>query len=305
MQTSAPVYIVFQVYGNESVLHECIFALLSLSKWYTAEELKDIQVWIYTDKPDFFKSFKDCPVALHYRIIDPALIKKWRGAIDFVHRVKIEVLKDFTNDKQGSILYLDTDVVFLQRIDKLFEDIGKGKLFMHVDEGRIKDEANPVLKKLHRFIQSNTVKSAKGEPITVPGDTMMWNAGVLGFRAGNMPLDAILHFTDSAYAQFPKHIVEQFAFSLFLQEKGVIHAAAPYILHYWNLKELRPVLASFFDYFKTCSWNELVHYSQLIQVHVLIQQKANFYENRSLSGKIKKARWYAAIPDWESIIQQL
>src|ERR1022692_2665780 len=122
-----PNYIVFQCYGNEGVFHECTYALLSLSRLYAQGELTNTEIWIYTDNPGWFRSFEGCWLPLHYREIDKATIQQWRGKIDFVHRVKIELLKDFIKDKKGNILYTDTDVVFTHRIDKMLEDIGAGK----------------------------------------------------------------------------------------------------------------------------------------------------------------------------------
>ena len=97
-------YIVFQCYGNEGVFHECAYALLSLSRLYQAGVKCNIEIWIYTDNPGWFEAFKDCTLSLHFRAIDKATINEWRGSIDFVHRVKIEVLKDFCKDKKGNVL---------------------------------------------------------------------------------------------------------------------------------------------------------------------------------------------------------
>ena len=105
-------FIVFQCYGNKGIFQECAYALLSLSRSNTSKDLANTEVWIYTDDPAWFSAFKDCPLPLLYRKIDEATIKRWKGKIDFVHRVKIELLKDFVKGKQGNILYTDTDTDF-------------------------------------------------------------------------------------------------------------------------------------------------------------------------------------------------
>ena len=63
-------HIVFQCYGNESIFHECTYALLSLSRIYAAGVPENTQVWIYTDNPGWFSSFKGCAIPLHFRSID-------------------------------------------------------------------------------------------------------------------------------------------------------------------------------------------------------------------------------------------
>jgi hypothetical protein len=296
-------YIVTQCYGNEGVFHECAYALLSLSRLYTIAELEHVQIWIYTDNPGWFGSFKNCKLPLHYRTLDNKTIKQWRGSIDFVHRIKIEALKDFLKHKNGNVLYVDTDVVFTDRIDKVWENIATGKLYMHLMEGRVSSRANPILTKLYDYLSRNSKLKVHGVPVY---DLAMWNAGVLGFNAKyNYLLDEVLAFTDSQYPKFPKHIIEQFAFSIYFQQAGTVKTSASYILHYWNLKEARTVLASFFEYFKERTWDELTEYSKLIQMPVLMQEKANYLSNRSILNKLQKVHWVPGKQDWAAMLKQL
>jgi hypothetical protein len=295
MQTARPVYLVFQAYGNEAILQECVFALLSFSKWHKKEDLDNVEIWVYTDKPEFFQQFKNCRLPLNFRIVDATLIKQWRGAIDFVHRVKIEILRDFVKDHSGNILYLDSDITFLQPISEMVQRIEHGDLYMHVNEGIVAEESNPIFRKLNRFLKQNNSGAITPERVA------MWNAGVLGFTNANSLLEEVLQFTDTIYPKFPKHVVEQFAFSLFFQKQQNIHAASPYILHYWNLKELRPLLASFFSSF-SADWDELANYSQLIQIPVLMQEKISFLSNK---GLLSSGQWLVPIPNWDLLIKQL
>jgi len=296
-------YIVYLCYGNEGTLHECAFSLLSLSRLYSSSELSGTEIWIYTDNPGFFQSFKDGTLPLHYRAIDKQIIQQWRGSIDFTHRVKIELLKDLLKDKTGNILYLDSDTVFTHRADKVMQDIQAKKLYMHVMEGIVSDCRNPVMTKLNNYLQKNDSLKINEKPLY---DLAMWNAGVLGFHtAYTHLLDKVLSFTDTEYTRFRKHVVEQFAFSVFMQEAGPVKTAAPYILHYWNLKEARTVLASFFSHFKNASWDELTRYSLLIQMHVLMQEKVNFLHNRGYLQKLQKKQWQPVIPDWNEAVKQL
>jgi hypothetical protein len=301
-----PSYIVMQCYGNESIFHECAHALLTLSAWYRDKEVPVAAICIYTDNEAWFREFKGNNLPLQFRKIDNALIRQWKGSIDFVHRVKIEVLKDFVSNHEGNILYLDTDVVFTQPIEQLLSRIDEGDLFMHVMEGKVHDAGNLILKKLSAFLNGHRDLHINGRSVSVAQDVTMWNAGVLGFNTKYAYLlDDILAFTDIVHQKFSKHIVEQFAFSLFFQHTAQIHTAAPYILHYWNLKEARLILASFFQYFKGKDWNELVRYAALIQIHVPMQEKVSFLENRSIWGKIQKIKWQPVIPDWAELLKQL
>jgi hypothetical protein len=233
-------------------------------------------------------------------------VKRWRGAIDFVHRVKIEVLRDFVRNHEGAVLYMDTDVCFLRDIQRVFEGIEAGRRYMHVLESLLSDEANPVIKKMNALMAKNPPASWVFRQKAIPSSTAMWNAGVLGFRSSDAPLlDQVLAFTDFLHQLFPKHIVEQFGFSLVFQESGPIYSTSREILHYWSLKEMRAYLASFFDYFKDRSLPDLSRLSQLIQLHVPMQDRGSFYLNRSPIGKIRRLQWKPLIPDWKALEQQM
>jgi len=298
-------YIVMQAYGSRDILNECAFALLSLCRQNNRDTLKPLHVYIYTDQPTYFKAFEGCWLNLHFREVDASTLKAWRGAIDFVHRVKIEVLRDMASTYSGQILYLDTDVVFAAPVAEMMQRISEGKLYMHIMEGTIFPSENLVFQKLSRFFKNNQ-PTVNGSPVSIPENAVMWNAGVLGFHTQYKDvLEAVLSFTDEVYKQFPKHVVEQFAFSLYFQQTAPLLTAHNAIFHYWNLKELRPVLASFFKHFANAKWDALIAYSSLIQLPDYLQQKANFYYNRSTFNKLAKKTWQPRLPDWELLAQQI
>ena len=297
-----PNYIIMQSYGNEGVFLECAFALLSLSRLYKTEELSNTEIWIYTDNPGWFKALNST-LPLHYKVMDEQTIRQWRGQIDFVHRVKIEVLLDFTKDHTGNILYTDTDVVFTHSMDKMWQNIEGGALYMHIMEGRVSDKSNPLLKKLDAYLRTSKAQQASGKPLY---DMDMWNAGVIGFNTTKKELlTEILKYTDSEFPKFPKHIVEQFAFSVKFQQAGNVWSAVPYTLHYWNMKELRTVFASFFNHFKGCPWADLARYSSLLQLYVLVLEKIRFEYNRSFTEKLGNKQWQPGNYDWDALAKQV
>ncbi len=296
-------YIIFQCYGNKNIYFECTYALLSLSKILKLFPVSDLEIWIYTDNIAWFTAFKNCTLPLFFKEIDETIINRWRGDIDFIHRIKIEMLIDFARKKSGNLFYSDTDVIFRNDINIVFENIQQGDLYMHTMEGNIADSPNPVLKKLNEFLLKEKLKDDHSNYLN---RMAMWNAGILGFNTSyNTLLDKVLVFTDNMYKKYPKHVIEQFAFSVYFQQAGNIKSATPYSIHYWNLKEMRILLETFFMYFKNSEWNELVKYSTLIDVNVLMQEKMNFYSNRSIIAKIQKKHWLPILPDWENLLKQL
>jgi len=297
-------HIVLQAYGNKDILHECAFALLSLCRHHSREELAELIIAIYTDESEYFESLTH-GLDIQYKTINAARLKEWRGNIDFVHRVKIEILRDYVKQHQGQVLYLDTDIVFAANINGIFQNIAEDKLYMHIMEGFVHSSGNAILQKVSKFLKTNPFDSFNNT-LRVPDDVTMWNAGVLGFTTDHSHLlEDVLAFTDFVYPRFPKHVVEQFAFSLYFQNTSQIHTAHTHIHHYWNLKELRPVLRSFFEFFSENDWDSLVRYSQLIQLPDYLQQKTNFYSNRSTVDKLLKKKWLPNTPEWQLLVQQL
>lgn len=297
-------YLVFQAYGHEAILRECAFALLSFLHFHP-QGIPGLEIWIYTDKPEFFKPYESA-LPLHYRSISQDDLKRWRGAIDFVHRVKVEVLLDFVKSHKGAVLYMDTDVCFMRSIAGIYEGIEAGRRYMHVQEYKLQDNSNPVIIKFNAFLRKHQPLQWSAKQEHIQPDTAMWNAGVLGFRHNDAELlQEVLDFTDTVHPQFSKHIVEQFAFSLVFRNAGPIYAACREIMHYWSLKEMREYFASWFKHFSGRPIKELAHLTQLIQLHVPMQDRGSFYLNRSPIEKIRRVPWIPLIPDWNELEQQM
>jgi hypothetical protein len=294
--------IVIQCYGNREVFLECSFLLLTLSR-NLHQNPSPFQVHIYTDNPEWFLSFADCPLPLFFHEINPDILRHWRGKIDFVHRVKIEALLNFCAAYGGNILYLDTDMCALQPIDDIWQQLQLGRSFMHINEGKVGERGNTMLGKLAKFIEASDNIQIKGKKLE---ECYMWNAGVIGFNSSARPLiDQVKQFTDAVYPDFRKHIVEQFAFSVFFQKSGNLRAAFPYFVHYWGLKEMRRVLADFFTFHHGADWVTLKQNAGAIQPYELAIAKMQYYQHRPVWDKITRKKWQPNLPKWGRVSQEL
>jgi len=295
-------YIIYQAYGSKDIINEAIFSLLSFYKT-TGNTLNDeVKIVIYTD---------DIPVIDHYfsekyliyRPLTQELIREWRGDINFVHRLKIKILQDFFKDHHdANILYVDSDTVYKSSPVELFKSVSEGKFVMHVMEGVLKERSNLILRKLFKYLYFNNINMSDGEKIRVPLNSQMWNAGVIGMSSANKDiLDKILDFTDNLYPNFPKHIVEQFAFSYYFQTEGEIIPAEAYIFHYWNFKEFRIILSAFFDRFRDKNLIFLIGKADEIDPAKLIQPKLKFEALGSPDRFIRKLfskQWKMELPEF-------
>lgn len=235
-------YLIYQAYGAGDILNEALFSVLSFLR---QEERAATQVIIYTDNSAHFQAvLRDVP-GLHYEAVAPAQWREWRGDIDFVHRVKIKVLQHAAANYSGNFLYLDTDTVFQASPTPIFAALATGERFMHVSEGSL-GGGNELSRKINRALQQPGAQAAlPGGPIAPA--TTMYNAGALGLRSTDAPLLAeVLRLTEALYRLYPKHVMEQLAFSAVWQRAGGVREAAPWVYHYWDLKEIRPVLGELF-----------------------------------------------------------
>ena len=249
-------HVVYHAYGNSANLHEAALSMLSFFR-HNAPQLAEVHV--YTDDALFFKNIFRQAVSCHD--LPQATVKKWRGEIDFVHRVKVEMLRDFVSTQQGNVLYLDTDTFVLSNLTEIFTRLESGNLYMHTDEGALSDKANPMMRKTHKFVSRQAIP-VNGVSVKLPPDMHMWNAGVLGFNTKKSELlNDVLNLTDAMHPLFPKHVVEQLAFSFYINRNGIVQPAEQWIYHYWDFKEFRVVLQQYFEAHPTATFEE--HFANL------------------------------------------
>jgi len=234
-------YLIYQAYGSPDVLHEALLSILSYLRQPTSAT-----VLVYTDQPAYLQAVLGEVAAVAYVPIEPAQWQAWRGEIDFVHRVKIKVLQHAAAHYAGNLVYADTDTIWLQSPAEIFAALSRGERFMHVAEGPLGD-GNPLNRKINRALRPLPGQAPLAGGAVIGPTTRMYNAGVLGLRSADAPLLAtVLALTEQLYRRYPKHVMEQLAFSVLWAQAGPVREAAPWVYHYWNLKEIRPALAALF-----------------------------------------------------------
>ena len=238
--------ILYQAYGGADFSNECRYSLLKYLQVYNLTPPADTTIAIYTDTPEVFADFAPFFHHLHLLPLSTETAQRWRGDSNFVHRLKIEMLIDFTTRFDGNVLYCDTDTYLLSPAQTLFDDLQTGSFYMHQCEGTINKSENPSFYKWERFL-STTPIIYNNQQVQFDKSLKMFNAGVVGLHSRHKGLlHDVLALTDAVYAKFPKHIAEQFAFSYCLQKSGRVNTADNFIAHYWNLKEFRQLLKTFF-----------------------------------------------------------
>ena len=226
--------LVYQAYGHQDILEQTLFSIVSLM--HHTDKDSPLQAIVYTDQPEWFQKFFNDSAFVKVVSIDQNRIQKWRGAIDFVHRVKIEVLKDAGLKFEGPIFYCDGDTYFNEDPTNLFKQVNDQTSLMHMKEAELGNPQNPLTKKIYKFVRNNMF-TVNGEQIFMGHETEMWNAGVIGISQQNKAFfDDILDLTDQMYVKYNKHVMEQLAVSYVLQTRTNLISAEKEIYHYWNQK---------------------------------------------------------------------
>jgi hypothetical protein len=224
----------YQAYGRIDVINQTLFSVVSLLRFFDGPA--PLRVVIYTDMRALLEKFFAGDKRVELIEITAADLQRWRGEINFVHRVKLEVLQDCARRYRGSLFYCDGDTYFLSDPLSLFEVVNDGTSLMHIAETVIATSRDPLAKKIAKFLRGNEF-AVSGKIVRVPPTTVMWNAGVIGISEKNCGwLGEMIGLTDAMYSKYKKHVMEQLAVSYYLQRESKVLPTDSVIYHYWDQK---------------------------------------------------------------------
>lgn len=226
--------LVYQAYGSGEILRQTGFSALSLLKNITDSD--DLEIWIYTDNRPFFEKIFGSNKKIQLIDINAEQIQKWRGSIQFVHRVKIEILRDAGSRFKGGLFYSDGDTIFKESPMPLMNKVNDRTSLMHIAEGALDQNTDPLSKKILKFTKKHHFQ-VRNELVGIGPSTVMWNAGFIGISEKNKSLlPLILELTDQTYGLYQKHVMEQLAVSFYLQTRSTVLPVVDIVAHYWEQK---------------------------------------------------------------------
>ena len=241
--------ILYQAYGLSYIYNQVLFSILTLHHHLQAD-FKGIKVVIYTDKPGvFLKYSKEIPITTE--LLSKEMLSKYKGELDFVHRVKICIIQDCFTKYKSDIFYLDSDTYFTKSPHLLLKKINSGTSIMNSDDYDLLSADDLYENKdwllIRRAIRGFNY-TVENTLVKIPLTTRMWNAGVIGMSIQNEKLlNLVLELCDQIYANKKVFTAEQFAFSYYLQNKTQLVTSEDVIFHYWK-------------YFKPFNWREIYTY---------------------------------------------
>ncbi|OWY38579.1 hypothetical protein CEK28_10765 [Xenophilus sp. AP218F] len=229
-------HIVYLSHGGKKYHDQTRFSVLTLLHHLRAADRDDIRVAVYTDDPSA------APVDPLVRIIPltAAELRAYRGRFDYVHRIKLMVMRRACDELDSAMMYVDCDTRWLRVPDEAFDALlSGGSCCMHVREG----ELGPGF-----FPEYQVAATRYREPLarmgaTVAKELAMWNSGVIGTPAGAQAFyDASLAINDFLLPRMqPRNWTEQFALSLAACSRYRMLALGDALHHYWNYSYEAPL----------------------------------------------------------------
>ena len=227
--------ILYQAYGKKNIFNQVLFSILTLH-YHTKNEINKLKIVVYTDNPEFFSDYTDA-LNLQIEILTTQIIEQFKGKNNFIHRVKVCVIRDCIEKFKSNIFYLDSDTFFKESPLTLISQIDRATSIMNSNDYDLlhADELyeNEDWLKIRRAIRDFEYV-VEGKSINIPLTTRMWNAGVIGISFENREvLNDVLDLTDQIYNNKKVFTAEQFAFSYFLQNRTQLTNTSDVIMHYW------------------------------------------------------------------------
>lgn len=215
-------------YGTGLHEQEVVFSMLTAWKW-VGPDAGSIRYLILTDHPE---NFAGTPATIEH--ISAEQWRDWAGPSQFSHRRKILALRHTLRKYGTPTALLDADTWMRKSPQELFKRIAPGRTLMHIREARIRDIATPQGRMISDFLIQEKFMDYQNRKFVIPTETVMWNAGVLGFDPADIRLlDNVLHLTDQMCVKSNLHILEQTAFSYILAKYTSLSEAYDIVFHYW------------------------------------------------------------------------
>lgn len=224
------MHLVYLVFGTNVRNHfQANFSMLSFLRQPAALE----GITVVTDAPDFYRH-----LAGHVTVmpVNEAVLREWKGEFDFFWRVKIKALEEVAQQRPGTaLLYLDSDTFLHGALPALQARLAEGQAFMHEREGALSELRSKTERRMWEQVRQKTFGGVR-----LHERHGMWNAGAVGIPAARAPQAIALALSicdDFSRQLVTPRLIEQFALSVALEETYSLHAARPYIGHYWSTKD--------------------------------------------------------------------
>lgn len=238
--------ILYVSHGGPKYYEQARYSVLTLLALLLDQNRSDVRIAVYTDRPDQVPAH-DLVQPVH---VTPEEFAGWRGPLDYVHRIKLEVLRRALDDFGAPLIYVDSDTRWLRIPDEPFAALaGSGTppaCYLYKVEGSISASFFP---QYFRLLHKRRPKLAEWR---IPSDPpwTMWNSGTVAIPSRSEGfVDHVLQVSDELLPHVGfRNCIEQLALSLVAGSRFEVRPFDAYLQHWWSYGSELPVfLQRFFD----------------------------------------------------------
>jgi hypothetical protein len=197
---------------------------------YASTLAKPWRLVIYTDAPRVFERY-----SIPCEVVPVDVVRDREDTSGYKHRRKLLVVQHCAESFDGDVFFVDGDTYFMRSPGEVFDALASGRSVLHTRDAVVSDEAHLEVNRLmreHAFTLPR-LQSAQRRPTLT-----MWSSGVIGLPEEAKPLiPEVIAVSDELWAGYPYHAMEQFAWSLVLEEATEIVTAEDVVYHYWHGRE--------------------------------------------------------------------
>lgn len=224
--------ILYLSHGGQKYHDQTRYSVLTLLAQLIEHDRNDFRIAVYTDRPDVLPAHDLIrPVPAR-----PEDLAAWRGPLDYVHRIKLCLLRRALAELGAPLIYVDSDTRWLQIPDAPFTalsgDGAPAPCYLYKIEGTISPTCFPQY--FHLLRRSRSRLDAWRVPRDPPWT--MWNSGTVGIPGrGAGFIDDALRITDALLPHVGyRNCVEQLALSLAASGRFDVQPFDAYMEHWWS-----------------------------------------------------------------------
>lgn len=185
--------IIYLAYGNVKFHKQTIFSVYSLLHLLVDQDPQELQIVIYTDRPQLIPKH----ALIRTRLLNRRDIARLRGARRCPQRIKLGILALAAREQAGPCIYVDSNTQWLQHPGPAFARLASTEnrfrpvMFLH----RFEVEIQPFI--WPDYYQELTAGYELQGQLGIAKPWVMWNASALGFAAPADFFEKAIAFTDS------------------------------------------------------------------------------------------------------------
>jgi hypothetical protein len=262
-------YLVYRANTVEEI-YECSYSLLKYLTVYNLKPPKDQKVVIYTSQPALLENY--APYFDQFELTD----------VQPTHTSRLGLIRNFFNQYQGNVLYLDTNTYCIAPLEPIFADIARGTTYVL--------KWNPAAQnsKLQRDKVLRSIQ-IEGQVFNfIPKELNKWNDSVIGLNSSMKNLlSEIVAQAQQQTVKLSMPVVEKWIFHHKMQD-GNVRTAEQAIAQYDDLKEFRNLLRKFFTRHQEESVSNQLKLIHHIDASLIQQQKKAFNELPLIKKLLKR-----------------